>query len=167
MSVLCRLLEVSPSGFYHWRDRGLSSRTRTDMELMALIHAIFERSHRTYGAVRICIELREAYGVRVGCKRVARLMRQAGLQGVHKGRFRSTTRSGPEKPGVPDLVDRNFTADRPNALWLADVTYVPNLEGWLYLAAVLDVFSRYLVGWALAARLSSQLVLEALNRAFS
>jgi transposase InsO family protein len=167
VSVTCQLLEVSPVGFYHWRDRPLSARARRDVEVTALIHAIFECSYRTYGAPRIHMELRRAYGVRVGRKRVERLMRKAGLQGVQKRRFWGTTRSGPEKPEVPDLVERNFTADRPNALWLADVTYIATEEGWLYLAAVLDVFSRYLVGWAMAARLSSQLVLQALEMAFA
>jgi putative transposase len=138
------------------------------VELLALIHQIHERSyHGTYGAPRIHRELRETYGIRVGCKRVARLMRRAGLKGVQKRRFRCTTRPGPAEHYAPDLVQRHFTADRPDALWLADVTYCPTEEGWLYLAAVLDVFSRYVVGWAMDARLSSQLVLTALEMAYA
>jgi putative transposase len=165
---MCRLLRVSTAGFYHWRDRPLSVRARRDVELLALIHQIHERSYDgTYGAPRIHMELRETYGVRVGPKRVARLMRQAGLKGVQKRRFRGTTRSGKPERFAPDLVQRCFTADRPNALWLADVTYVPTDEGWLYLAVVLDVFSRYVVGWAMDAHLGSRLVLAALEMAYA
>jgi transposase InsO family protein len=168
VSFLCRLLEVSVAGFYHWRDRPISDRSRRDVELLSLIQRIHERSyHGTYGAPRIHVELRETHGVRVGCKRVARLMRQAGLKGVQKRSFRRTTRPGAPEQYAPDLVQRRFTADRPNALWLADVSYVPTDEGWLYLAAVLDVFSRHVVGWAMDARLSSQLVLAALEMAYA
>ena len=166
VSLLCRLLEVSVAGFYHWQGRPVSARAREDVELTALIHQIHERSyHGTYGAPRIHMELREAYRIRLGRKRIARLMRRAGLKGVQKRRFRCTTRPGAAEHYAPDLVQRQFTADRPNALWLADVTYVPTEEGWLYLAAVLDVFSRYVVGWAMDARLNSQLVLTALQMA--
>lgn len=153
VSAICRLLGVSTAGFYHWDDRPICVRARRDVELTALIRQIHERSyHGTYGAPRIYMELRETYGIFVGCKRVARLMRQAGLKGVQKRRFRCTTRPGDPEHFVPDLVQRQFTADRPNVLWLADVTYVPTDEGWLYLAAVLDVFSRYVVGWGLWMR---------------
>ena len=166
VGVMCRLLKVSKSGFYDWQDRPLSAHDRRDVELAALSHAIYERSHRTYGARRVQAELREAYGVRVGRKRVARLMRKAGLRGVQKRRFRCTTRAGAPEQWVPDLVERQFVADRPNALWVADVTYVPTAEGFLYLAVVLDVFSRLIVGWAMAARLSSELVQVALRIAY-
>src|SRR5947207_6350706 len=103
--------------FYDWRDRLLSKHDRQDVELAALIHASYERSHYTYGARRVHAELREGYGVRVGRKRVARLMRRAGLKGVQKRRFRCTTRSGAPERWAPDLVERNFVADRPDALW--------------------------------------------------
>jgi transposase InsO family protein len=166
VGVMCRLLKVSKSGFYDWQDRPLPVHDRRDVELAALSHAIYERSHRTYGARRVHAELREAYGVRVGRKRVARLMRKAGLRGVQKRRFRCTTRAGVPEQWVPDLVERQFVADRPNALWVADVTYVPTAEGFLYLAIVLDVFSRLIVGWAMAARLSSELVQVALRMAY-
>jgi putative transposase len=165
--IMCRLLEVSEAGFYHWRERPISGRDRRGLELLALIHEAFERSDSTYGAPRIHMELREAYGVRVGRKRVARLMRRAGLKGVQKRRFRCTTRPGAPERYAPDLVERHFTAERPNCLWLADVTYVPTLEGWLYLGAVLDVFSRYVVGWAMAERLTSHLVRTALEMAYA
>ena len=167
VGVMCRLLKVSTSGFYDWRDRPLSKHDRRDVELAALIHSSYERSHRTYGARRVHAELREGYSVRVGRKRVARLMRRAGLKGVQKRRFRCTTRSGAPERWAPDLVERNFVADRPDALWVADVTYVPTAEGFLYLAVVLDVFSRLIVGWAMAARLRSELVQQALQMAYA
>lgn len=112
------------------------------------------------------MELRETYGIRVGCKRVARLMRRAGLKGAQKRGFRCTTRAGSPESYAPDLVQRHFSADRPDNRWLADVTYVPTEEGWVYPAAVLDVFSRHVVGWAMDARLGSQLVLGALQMAY-
>jgi len=167
VSTMCRLLQVATSGFYDWRDRPLSAHDRRDVELTALIHSIYERSHRTYGVRRVHAELREAFGIRVARKRVARLMQRAGLQGVQKRRFRCTTRSGLTQRWAPDLVDRCFLAERPDALWVADVTYVPTAEGFLYLAIVLDVFSRLIVGWAMDARLGSQLVLKALDMAYA
>lgn len=167
VSTMCRLLQVSTSGFYDWQDRPLSAHARKNGELTALIHGIYERSQRTYGARRVHAELREAYGVRVGRKRVARLMRWAGLKGVQKRRFRCTTHSGNAERWAPDRVDRHFLADRPDALWVADVTYVPTAEGFLYLAIVLDVFSRLIVGWAMEARLGSQLALKALDMAYA
>jgi transposase InsO family protein len=164
---MCQLLQVSTSGYYDWRDRPMSAHAHRDVELSALIHGIYERSHRTYGARRVHAELREAYGVRVGRKRVARLMRRAGLKGVQKRRFHCTTHAGSPERWAPDLVDRHFAAERPNALWVADATYVPTAEGWLYLAIVLDVFSRLIVGWAMDAYLGSQLVLAALAMAYA
>lgn len=146
----------------------MSARARRDVELTALIHQIHSRSYDgTYGAPRIHMELRDTYGIRVGRKRVERLMRRAGLQGVQKRRFRCTTRPGAPERFVPDLVQRHFSADRPNALWLADVTCVSTAEGRLYVAAVLDVFSRLVVGWAIDERIGSQLVLSALRMAYA
>lgn len=167
MAAMCRLLDVSKSGFYAWKDRPLAAHERRDVELRALIHEIYERSHRSYGARRVHVELREAYGVRVGRKRVARLMHQAGLKGVQKRRFFCTTRSGAAERWAPDLVERHFVADRPDALWVADVTYVPTAEGFLYFSMVLDVFSRLVVGWAMANRLASHLVVQALEMAYA
>jgi transposase InsO family protein len=167
VNAMCRLLQVSKSGFYAWKDRPLSPHARRDVELRALVHESYERSHRSYGSRRVHVELHEAYGARVGRKRVARLMRQAGLKGVQKRRFFCTTRSGAAERWAPDLVERQFVADRPDALWVADVTYVPTAEGFLYLSVVLDVFSRLVVGWAMAARLTSQLVLQALEMAYA
>ena len=168
VDVMCRLLSVSRSGFYAWQARPISARERRDIELTALIRQIHAQSYNgTYGAPRIHIELRETYGIRVGRKRVERLMRRAGLQGVQKRRFRCTTRPGAPERFAPDLVQRHFAADRPNVLWLADVTYVGTAEGFLYVAAVLDVFSRLVVGWAMDERLGSQLVLSALRMAYT
>ncbi len=168
VDVMCRLLSVSRSGFYAWQARPISARERRDVELTALIRQIHAQSYNgTYGAPRIHIELRETYGIRIGRKRVERLMRRAGLQGVQKRRFRCTTRPGAPERFAPDLVQRHFAADRPNALWLADVTYVGTAEGFLYVAAVLDVFSRLVVGWSMSERLGSQLVLSALRMAYA
>lgn len=146
----------------------MSARARRDVELTALIHHIHEHSYDgTYGVPRIHAELRETYGIRVGHKRVERLMRRARLRGVQKRRFRCTTHSGAPERFAPDLVERNFTADRPNSVWLADVTYVSTAEGFLYVAVVLDVFSRLIIGWAMDGRLGSKLVLAALNMAYT
>lgn len=167
MGVMCRLLQVSKSGFYAWTGRPMSAHTRADVRLTARIRAIHEYSRGTYGAPRVHAELLQGLGVHVSRKRVARLMRQAGLKGAQKRRFRCTTRSGTRECWAPDLVDRQFVADRANALWLADVTYVATAEGFLYLAVVLDVFSRLVVGWAMDARLGSKLVLRALEMAYA
>lgn len=165
VSMMCRLLEVSQSGFYAWTDRPMCTHARKDAELTAMIRAIHERSHATYGAPRVHAELREAYRIRVGCKRVARLMRAAGLRGVSKRRFIRTTLSDPHAGWANDLVERNFKASSPNVLWVADVTYVSTWEGFLYLAIVLDAFSRRIVGWSMQGHLRAELVLAALEMA--
>jgi putative transposase len=131
LSVLCRLLKVSCSGFYAWKKRPMSQRARADVCLLALIRAIHESSYCTYGAPRIHAELRQEYGVYVARKRVARLMRTAGLKGVQKRRFICTTRSGDQQRWAPDLVDRDFTATEPDKLWVADATYIATAEGFL------------------------------------
>lgn len=157
------MLGVSPSGFYAWRDRPLSARAQADAALQEQIQTIFTRSRRTYGAPRVHAELR-ALGVRCGRKRVARLMRTAGLVGAHRRRPRTTWRDREAVP-APDLVQRQFETPAPNRLWVADITYVRTGVGWLYLAVVLDVFSRRVVGWAMSALLETTLVLDALNMA--
>jgi len=164
IATLCRVLGVSPSGYYAWSTRPPSARSKADQVLLVQIHAIHERSRGTYGAPRIHAELREC-GVRCGRKRVARLMRQAGLAGVQRRRYRSTTRQNPDAVAALDLVQRDFTASGPDQLWVADVTYVPTGEGWLYLATVLDAWSRRIVGWAMGDTLRTALVVEALNMA--
>jgi putative transposase len=161
---MCRTLGVSPSGFYAWRKRPLSPRVRADVELSAQIAAIHRESRRTYGAPRVHAEL-AARGMHVGRKRVARLMRNAGLHGVRRRKqFRTTVRDETARP-APDLVDRQFQAAGPDRLWVADITYVPTWAGFLYLAVVLDVWSRRVIGWAMETHLRTELVLAALNMA--
>jgi putative transposase len=162
---MCRLLRVSPSGFYAWRQRGPSVRAQQDAALQAPIRRFHARSDGTYGAPRIWKDLREEAGQHVGQKRVARLMRAAGLVGVSRRRGVRTTRRGAVETPAADLVRRDFTATAPNQLWVADITYVPTWAGFLYLAMVLDVFSRRIVGWAMATHLHTDLVLDALNMA--
>ena len=161
---MCRTLGVSPSGYYAWRKRELSDRAKADVELSAEIQAIHRESRGTYGAPRIHAEL-AARGVRLGQKRVARLMRGAGLHGVSRRKqFRTTVRDATARP-APDLVDRQFTAAGPNQLWVADITYVPTGAGFLFLAVVLDAWSRRVVGWAMETHLRTELVLAALDMA--
>jgi len=164
VATLCGVLEVSPSGYYAWRVRPPSARTRRDGELLERILVIHAESRGTYGAPRVQAELR-AQGVRVSRKRVARLMRQAGLRGVSRRRFVVTTVRQPGVVPAPDLVQRDFQADGPNQLWVADITYIPTWAGFLYLAVVLDAWSRRVVGWAMATHLRTELVLEALEMA--
>lgn len=161
---LCRVLGVSTSGYYAWRKRQPAACIQADAVLTARIRASHDRSRQTYGAPRIHADLREA-GVRCGRKRVARLMRAAGLVGCHRRRTVRTTRREPVAPVAPDRVNRHFEAAAPNQLWTADITYVPTGAGFLYLAVVLDVFSRRIVGWALADHLRTTLVLSALEMA--
>ncbi len=165
VATLCRVLGVSSSGYYAWLKRSLSRRARDDAVLIERIGAIHAASKGTYGAPRIHAELR-ATGRTVGKKRVARLMRHTDLAGVSRRRFVTTTvRNGDQR--APDLVDRDFTAEGPNLLWVADITFVPTWTGFLYLAVTLDAFSRRVVGWAMATTLHSQLVLDALNMALA
>jgi putative transposase len=161
---MSRVLEVSPSGFYAWRKRPPSKREQADKMLTEEIKKIHQRSKGTYGAPRIHAELAEQ-GLHVGCKRVARLMRAADLQGVSRRKAPHTTQRQPGAAPAPDLVQRDFTASRPNELWVADITYIPTWTGFLYLAVVVDAWSRRVVGWAMATHLRTELVLEALQMA--
>jgi len=161
---MARVLEVSTSGFYAWRKRGPSKRAREDAWLLERIETIHKESRGTYGAPRIHAELQEQ-GIQVSRKRVARLMREAGLVGVSRRRgTRTTIRDNQARP-APDLVDRDFAASGPNELWVADITYVPTWQGFLYLAVVVDAWSRRVVGWAMQTHLRTELVLEALEMA--
>lgn len=164
VATTCRVLEVSPSGYYAWRVRPPSARDRRDGELLERILAIHAESRGTYGAPRVQAELR-AQGVSISRKRVARLMRQAGLRGVSRRRFVVTTVRDKDREPAPDLVQRDFEATGPNQLWVADITYIPTWAGFLYLAVVLDAWSRRVVGWAMAGHLRTELVLEALEMA--
>jgi putative transposase len=167
ISRLCTVLGVTRQGFYAWRRRGPSLRQLGDDELAKLIVTIYDGSHQTYGAVRINDELRDDHDVHVGRKRVARLMRQLGVQGSsgREGKRPRTTRQDAKAPPAPDLVERRFVAEAPNRLWLADITYVPTLEGWLFLAVVEDMFSRKIVGWSMRDDLKADLVVDALAMA--
>lgn len=161
---MCRVLGVSPSGFYAWRDRMPSKRAQRDAALTAKLLAYHEASDGTYGRPRLLADLQDD-GEQVSGKRVHRLMRLAGIQGVTRRRSFRTTRRGKEARPVPDLVDRNFVATEPNRLWVADITYIPTWAGFLYLAVVIDAWSRRVVGWSMTTHLKTDLVLGALNMA--
>jgi putative transposase len=162
---MCRVLGVSPSGYYAWRKRGLSRRRQEDAALLERVRRIWEGSGRTYGAPRVWAEL-WAGGVRCSRKRVARLMREAGLVGAYpQRRRRKTTVQDPRAAAAPDLVGRQFRAEGPNRLWVADLVYVPTQEGVLYLSVVLDVWSRRVVGWAMRQDARAELVVDALEMA--
>jgi len=166
ISTMSRTLGVSRAGYYAWLDREPSVRLQADTELTNRITAIHKTSKETYGAPRIHAELIDE-GIRVGRKQVERLMKAAGLAGVSRRKgTRTTFRDERFRPAC-DLVDRNFHADEPNQLWVADITYVPTWAGFLYLAVVLDAFSRRIVGWAMGHDLKAQLVLDALNMALT
>lgn len=163
---LCHLLGLSTSGYYAWLTREPSARRQADAILAEEIKAIHAASGGTYGALRIHAEL-AAKAIRVGKKRVARLMRREGLQGVSRRKGFKTTTKGRDRHGIPDLVDRDFTATAPDELWVADITYVPTWSGFVFLAVVLDAFSRKIVGWSMASHLRTSLVLDALNMAIT
>ena len=165
VATMCRLLGVSASGFYAWLERGPSARAQADAQLLTRIAQIHQRSRATYGKPRVHAELAEQ-GIRVGGKRVARLMRSAGLHGVSRRKRVCTTVRDRDARAAPDLVQRHFSAPRPDALWVADITYIPTWAGFLYLAVVIDAFSRRVVGWAMQNHLRSELVLQALEMAY-
>jgi putative transposase len=165
VSRLARVLGVARAGYYAWACRPLSQRAAADQALTHQIRQIHARSRGTYGAPRVHAELRLGLDVHVGRKRVARLMRAAGLQGCHRRRLRGLTRRDPQAAPAPDLVERNFTPPGPDRLWVADITQQRTDQGWLYLAVVLDAFSRRIVGWSMADHLRTELVLDALDMA--
>lgn len=162
---MCRLLGVSTSGYYAWRVRKPSKRAQANANLRERIAGIHQLSKGTYGSPRVHAELRMGHGLRCSRKRVARLMRLAGLKGIHRGRRSGCTRRNPARLGFPDLVKRSFKADAPDQLWVADMTQHQTGEGWLYLAAVIDIFSRKVVGWAMGNRPTAELVSAAVDMA--
>ena len=165
IATMCRVLGLSASGYYAWTARQPSCRARSNAALTERVRTIHALSHGTYGAPRVHAEL-SAEGIGIGRNRVARLMRQAGVVGVSRRKFVTTTvRDGGRQ--APDLVDRTFTADAPNVLWVADITYIPTWSGFLYLAVVLDVFSRRIVGWSMSTTLHTTVVLDALSMALA
>jgi putative transposase len=163
--TMCRVLRISASGYYAWRSRAPAARTLANAVLTERIRRIHAASDATYGMPRVRAELRDE-GARVSRTRVARLMRQAGLRGVSRRRgFVVTTTRDRAQRRAPDLVNRHFEAAAPNQLWVADMTYVPTWAGFIYLAAVIDAWSRRVVGWAIGECMSAELVLAALNMA--
>jgi len=164
IATMCRVLGVSSSGYYAWLSRPRSSRSQENEILLRKIQEIHARSRGTYGSPRILAELADD-GIHVGRNRIARLMREASLAGVSRRKWITTTVRDGEAKAAPDLVERKFTAKGPDELWVADITYIPTWEGFLYLSVVLDVWSRRIVGWAMAAHLRTELVLEALDMA--
>jgi putative transposase len=166
ITTMCRVLGVSTSGYYAWASRGPSGRRRRDELLTGRIRAVHARSRGSYGSPRVHADL-AADGVRVSRKRIARLMREEGLVGVSRRKGRATTVRGPVVPAVPDLVERDFTVSAPDRLWVADITYIPTLSGFLFLAVVIDAYSRKVVGWSMATHLRTELVLDGLEMALS
>lgn len=164
VDVLCDVLEVSRSGYYAWTKRSAPARAKADAHLAVTIAAVHRKSRSTYGSPRIYAELR-ARGMHVGRKRVERLMRAEGLRARQKRRFRRTTDAKHTLPIAPNLLERQFEAKTLNEAWVTDVTYIPTDEGWMYLAAILDLCSRRVVGWAASATNDRALALEALTRA--
>lgn len=164
---MCRALRVSESGYHAWRKRPASRRATEDAALTARIRAIHEMSDGTYGAPRLRAELADVDDLHVGTKRVARLMRAAGLAGVSRRNFCVTTTRDEEARPAPDLVDRCFEAAGPDKLWVADITYVSTWAGFLFLAVVIDVWSRKVVGWSMTTHLKTELVLAALEMAIA
>ena len=158
---MCKELSVSSSGYYAWRKRPASAREMANQELVEKIEAVYLDSYETYGSPRIYHELK-AQGVACSENRVARLMRLRGLQAKQSRRFKSTPKRNRTHPAAPNLLKRDFEADQPDQKWLSDITYIPTSEGWLYLAAILDLYTRRIVGWAMSGRMTSTLTKNAL-----
>jgi len=164
VTVLCRTLEVSRTGFYAWRGRPESTRAQEDRRLAVLVRAAHEAGRRTYGSPRVLRELR-AQEIHIGCKRIMRLMRAEGLEARVRRRYRCTTMSEHDQPIAPNLLGRNFQPATRNQSWASDTTEFVTGSGKLYLAAVLDLYSRFLVGWAVSAVNDRHLVIKALDMA--
>jgi putative transposase len=167
VKTMCRVLEVSRSGFHAWARREPSARALEDLRLTERIREIHRENRKVYGSPRIHAELRLADGVRVGRKRVERLMRQAAITGMVRRKRGRTTISVPGVRVCEDLVDRAFLAAAPDRLWVADITYLRTWEGWLYLVAVQDIYSRRIVGWSMADHMRTELVTDALQMALA
>jgi transposase InsO family protein len=166
LNLMCTTLDVSPSGYRAWKRGGTPTRTRlTDAQMLALIQAIDAELKGAYGSPRMVLELR-ARGFPAGKERVERLMRENGIHGRHKRRYKVTTDSKHGLPVAPNLLERNFTPAAPNQVWTSDITYLWTDEGWLYLAIVLDLFNREVVGWSLKPRMTADIVTDALTMAW-
>ena len=162
--LMCKVLAVAPSSYYAWRSRSPSRREMANRELKATIRKVLDDSDQTYGSPRIYQVMRKM-GLLCSQNRVARLMRAEGLRAKQVRRFRSTTQRNHSHRVAANVLQRDFAVERPNQKWLADITYIPTLEGWLYLAAILDLFGRRVVGWAMAERMTTDLTLRALKMA--
>jgi putative transposase len=167
VSRMAGALGVSRAGYHAWEKRGPSARKTEDDQLKVRIAEIHSASFGIYGAPRIHAELADAHGINVGRKRVARLMRELDIQGVSRRGKRRVRKSTSEMPAAPDLVKRNFTAERPDELWVADITYIPTWEGWLFLAAIIDVCTKRCCGWSMRNDLTADLVVDALGMALT
>lgn len=165
INVMCAVLGVSRSGYYAWRKRGPSRRELANQALLKRIRALFLESRRTYGYRKVHAQV--AKKVHCSPNRVARLMRLAGLRSRRRRRYRLTTQSQHRRPVAPNILARHFSATVPNQKWVSDITYIPTAEGWLYLAAILDLFSRKIVGWAMEPRLFDRLTIKALKMALA
>lgn len=166
VGFMCARLGVSRSGYYAWARRKESARKSADRELIEIITVMHERLHGDPGVRRIRAEL-AAHGVRVAHKRVHRLMQVAGLQGRHSRAWKRTTIAGVHPTNAPDLIERNFTAEAPNEKWVGDITYIRTASGWVYLATVIDLHSRKIVGWSIADHMKTSLVTDALAMAIT
>ena len=164
VNLMCGVLDVSRSGFYHWRTRRPSQQERLNRELDNRIRELFARHKQRYGAPRITDDLHDE-GIACSENRVARRMRVLGLRAIQAKKFKVTTDSNHSKPVAPDLIEQDFTAEAPNEKWVSDITYVWTDEGWLYLAVVMDLYSRVIVGWSMNRRMTQQLVCDALTMA--
>jgi putative transposase len=164
VAFMCRHLGVSRAGFYAWRERPPSLRELDDERLLVQIRAIYAESKGRYGSPRVRREL-AAKGIHASKHRVARLMQENGLRGRRRRRFRHTTDSNHALPVAPNTLAQDFLVDAPNRVWVTDITYIPTREGWLYLAAILDLYSRRVVGWSMSERITRQLTLDALAMA--
>jgi transposase InsO family protein len=163
---MCRMLAVSRAGFYAWRRRPAAARTREDQVLAVAVAAIYAEHHGRYGSPRVRMELRDR-GQRSGRKRIARLMRLQGLRARPKRRYRTTTDSRHGLPVCPNLLARRFAVAQPNTAWVTDMTYLWTAQGWLYLAVIIDLFSRRIVGWSMSERIDRKLALDALRMALA
>ena len=164
VTCMCKVLNVSPSGFYAWCSRPVSAREMANRELVKRIEAVYYDSYETYGSPRVYHELK-SQDVACSENRVARLMRLRGLRAKQVRRYKTTTKRNKKHPVVPNLLKRDFRAERPDHKWLTDITYIPTREGWLYLAVILDLYNRGIVGWAMSERMTSDLTISALKMA--
>ncbi len=165
-SRLCRLMGVSQSGYFAWKDRPASCRQRDDLVMLAHVRSAYSLSNETYGSPRMVRELQDQ-GFAVGRRRIARLMRENGMHARQKRRFKRTTDSHHAFPIAPNIIAQDFAATGPNQKWGADISYIWTREGWLYLAVVIDLFARRVVGWAVSDRLHRKLALQALQMAIT